>query len=62
MLLIAERSENNYKIYQYNVAQYNESSILDTYSLFQKIGYTFAIVYSSKCVTIFLKQTLFKWK
>ena len=29
-----------------------------TYSLIQKNGDTFAIVYSSKCVTIFLNQTL----
>ena len=27
------------------------------YSLFQKNGYTFATVYNSKCVTVFLKQT-----
>ena len=30
-----------------------------TYSLFQKNGYIFAIVYSSKCVTVFLNQTLY---
>ena len=28
------------------------------YSLIQKNGYTFAIVYGSKCVTVFLNQTL----
>ena len=28
------------------------------YSLIQKNGYTFAIVYSSKCVSVFLNQTL----
>ena len=28
------------------------------YSLIQKNGYTFASVYSTKCVTVFLKQTL----
>ena len=28
---------------------------------FKKNGYTFAIVYSSKCVTIFLNQTLAKF-
>ena len=27
--------------------------------LFQKNGYTFATVYNSKCVTLFLKQTLY---
>ena len=31
---------------------------LHKYSLIQKNGYTFAFVYSSKCVTVFLKQTL----
>ena len=28
------------------------------YSLIQKIGYTFATVFCSKCVTVFLNQTL----
>ena len=28
------------------------------YTLFQKNGYTFSTVYSSRCVTVFLKQTL----
>ena len=31
---------------------------VNRYSLIQKNGYTFAIVYSSKCVTVFLNQML----
>ena len=31
------------------------------YSLIQKNGYTFATVYFSKCVTVFLNQTLFNF-
>ena len=31
---------------------------IPTYSLIQKNGYTFAIVYSSKCVSVFLNQTI----
>ena len=32
--------------------------VFATYSLIQKNGYTFTTVYSSKCVTVFLNQTL----
>ena len=36
----------------------NQTKGVGKYSLMQKIGYTFAIVYSSKCVSVFLHQTL----
>ena len=34
-------------------------SLAFIYSLIQKNGDTFAIVYSNKCVTVFLNQTLY---
>ena len=36
----------------------NTYLLLFTYSLIQKNGYTFATVFSNKCVTVFLNQTL----
>ena len=55
----------NSRIIKIWLQHYKNSLVMETklvrkiaYSLMQKNGYTFATIYSSKCVSVFLHQTL----